>query len=65
MFHFTEMTQLTNFNAPFSNQNSNFHQFYNFDSHQHQPLEGMHYFVREPNGKRPFPTEFELVSTYK
>ncbi|CAA78470.1 uncharacterized protein CELE_R107.5 [Caenorhabditis elegans] len=56
------MTQLTNFSESFSNQNSNLHQPYNFNSHQ--PPEENHYYVREPNGKRPFPVEFELDMEY-
>ncbi|CAI2348490.1 unnamed protein product [Caenorhabditis sp. 36 PRJEB53466] len=55
------MTQLTNFNDTYCNQNSNFHQFYNFGSQRNPEVQ---YYVREPNGKRPFPVEFELDMEY-
>ncbi|CAO4370846.1 unnamed protein product [Caenorhabditis nigoni] len=65
------MTQLTSNFKQFSNQqNSNYQQqFYNFDSLNNssspsQRIDDIHYYVREPNGKRPFPTEFELDMEY-
>uniref|UniRef100_A0A8R1I0I1 Uncharacterized protein n=1 Tax=Caenorhabditis japonica TaxID=281687 RepID=A0A8R1I0I1_CAEJA len=58
------MTQLTNYNDSFlNNQNGSCHQqLYNFGA-PHYPSED-NYFVREPTGKRPFPVEFESDMEY-
>ncbi|EGT56762.1 hypothetical protein CAEBREN_15346 [Caenorhabditis brenneri] len=55
------MTQLTNNFNGFANQG-----FCNFNSapHQQHSDEEMTYYVREPNGKRPFPVEFEMDMEY-